>query len=64
VKHYPQLAKALLRCGDSPNSVAEFLRYDYGLDPDQAKAALNLADALPDGSESHDGAGADRPMVL
>jgi hypothetical protein len=39
---YPRLARALLDAGESPASIAAFLTVDYGLDHDQAKAAIVL----------------------
>jgi hypothetical protein len=43
---YPRLARALLDAGESPASIAAFLTVDYGLDHDQAKAAIVLGRML------------------
>jgi hypothetical protein len=46
VSEYPELARALLEYGDAPSRVSQFLRLEYGLDPDQAAAAIRLARQL------------------
>jgi hypothetical protein len=43
---YPRLARALLDAGERPASIAAFLTVDYGLDHDQAKAAIVLGRML------------------
>jgi hypothetical protein len=45
--NYGELAKALLKRGDTPRSVIAFLRADYGLDIEEAKATLIAARTLP-----------------
>jgi hypothetical protein len=45
---YPLLARALLERGEQPRSVISFLCSDYGLEEDQAKAAIILAQKLPE----------------
>ena len=50
---YEHLASALLRAGDGPGSVAEFLRSDYGLDSAQAQAALQRAQRGTRRPEAH-----------
>ena len=54
MNYYPQLARALLDCGDTAQSVSAFLRADYGLDRSQAKAALTLARQLKTDAERRD----------
>ena len=51
MNEYPVLAKSLLDSGDSAKTVAEFLHFDYGLDREQAKAAIILARGLRDESD-------------
>jgi hypothetical protein len=46
VSDYPELARALLEYGDAPSRISQFLRLEYGLDPDQAAAAIRLARQL------------------
>jgi hypothetical protein len=48
---YPRLARALLDAGERPASIAAFLTVDYGLDHDQAKAAIVLGRMLDDDNE-------------
>ena len=45
--NYPELAWALLQRGDTRRSVISFLRVDYGLDADEARAAVMRAKKLP-----------------
>jgi hypothetical protein len=60
---YPQLAAALLQSGDTPASVIEFLRREYGLAADQAKAAIILAEALPANAGRSRDDGTSRPRA-
>jgi hypothetical protein len=46
VSDYPELARALLEHGDPPTRIAQFLHVEYGLDPNQADAAIRLARQL------------------
>jgi len=46
VDEYPRLARALLDAGEHPASIANFFSADYGLDPEQAKAAIVLGQML------------------
>src|SRR5262245_32564586 len=52
VDGYPDLARALLECGDPPGRVSKFLRVEYGLEPDQADAAIRLARQLIEEAEA------------
>jgi hypothetical protein len=45
--NYAELARALLDSGDTQRDVVAFLRADYGLDADEAKAAVMVAGKLP-----------------
>ncbi len=51
VDDYPRLARALLDAGEHPASVVAFLTADYGLDYEQAKAAIVLGRMLDDDNE-------------
>ena len=46
VSDYPELARALLEYGDAPSRISQFLRVEYGLEQDQAQAAIRLARQL------------------
>jgi hypothetical protein len=52
VNRYSLLARALLDVGDSPTSIATFLSVEYGLDAEQARTALVLADSITRDDES------------
>lgn len=52
VDYYPRLARALLDCGDDPTLVTAFLCAEYGLDLDQAKAAIVLGRHLADETDA------------
>ncbi len=49
---YVRLAYALLESGDSARSVVTFLRTEYGLDVDQAGAAVILGQQQPEECEA------------
>ncbi len=50
---YPALAWNLLQRGDTPMTVIAFLCHDYGLDGEQARAAIILAKTMPEERSDH-----------